>query len=104
MSAERHPARGAPEAEAVPGAEGADAVRGIRPEQQGAVRAAYNLARASTVEPAASARLASMARTRSVSKRPGAMLLTRIAGASSRASDLTSAATPGRSTFDASSF
>ena len=54
--------------------------------------------------PVISARLASSVRIRSVSKRPGASEFTRMSGASSRASVLASAATPGRSTFDVSRF
>ena len=54
--------------------------------------------------PCASARPLSRVRTRSVSKRPGARLLTRILGPSSRASTLAIAATPGRRTFDVSRF
>ncbi len=57
----------------------------------------------STGTPRASARATSTDSPRSVSNRPGETAFTRTAGASARASAATSAATPGRSTFDASS-
>src|SRR5215203_2358017 len=58
----------------------------------------------STETPSATARDRSSERTRAVSKRPGARLLTLMRGPSSSARHLASATTPGRSTFEASRF